>query len=163
NHATVIKLRAERRMAEVVDEGQAKGEIAKQGKPKPPDSGGLKPTLDELGVSQQRLSEARKIAKNYTDEDIQELAAQANPNNNPLSREKGLSAQTPKPAPKPEPASPPTLACQPLADLRSGDYRRVLNEVRADLIFTSPPYNIGSKQPRADGIRKFGMYDGKSF
>lgn len=32
-----------------------------------------------------------------------------------------------------------------------------------DLIFTSPPYNIGSKSPRIDGRRKQGGYDPKSY
>lgn len=35
------------------------------------------------------------------------------------------------------------------------------NEI--DLIFTSPPYNIGSKSPRIDGRRKDGGYDPKSY
>jgi len=34
---------------------------------------------------------------------------------------------------------------------------------KAALIFTSPPYNIGSKQPRTDGFRKHGHYDPKSY
>jgi DNA modification methylase len=32
-----------------------------------------------------------------------------------------------------------------------------------DLIFTSPPYNIGSKSPRMDGQRKHGKFDAKSY
>lgn len=47
--------------------------------------------------------------------------------------------------------------------VRCGDYRDVLTEVRADLIFTSPPYNIGATQPRADGNRRRGLFDSKSF
>jgi site-specific DNA-methyltransferase (adenine-specific) len=46
--------------------------------------------------------------------------------------------------------------------IHAGDYREVINEV-ADLIFTSPPYNIGSKSPRIDGYRKNGKFDPKSF
>jgi DNA modification methylase len=34
---------------------------------------------------------------------------------------------------------------------------------KVDLIFTSPPYNIGSKSPRIDGRRKQGGYDPKSY
>lgn len=33
----------------------------------------------------------------------------------------------------------------------------------ADLILTSPPYNVGSKSPRKDGQRKNGLFDAKSF
>jgi site-specific DNA-methyltransferase (adenine-specific) len=47
--------------------------------------------------------------------------------------------------------------------IHCGDYKDVLSDVRADLIFTSPPYNIGSKSPRIDGFRKDGGYDPKSF
>jgi hypothetical protein len=31
--------------------------------------------------------------------------------------------------------------------------------VAADLIFTSPPYNLGGKAPRKDGFRKLGAVD----
>lgn len=34
---------------------------------------------------------------------------------------------------------------------------------KVDLIFTSPPYNIGSKSARKDGQRKQGKYDPKSY
>lgn len=44
-----------------------------------------------------------------------------------------------------------------------GDYREVLLEVQADLILTSPPYNIGSRCPRKDGLRRLGLYDTKSY
>lgn len=48
-------------------------------------------------------------------------------------------------------------------EVRKGDYAEVLDDVVADLIFTSPPYNIGSKAPREDGLRKKGLYDPKSY
>ncbi len=60
NHATVIKLRAERRMADAVDEGQAAGQIATSrdgGRPPkmPPKGGGItKPTQEDIGVQQER-------------------------------------------------------------------------------------------------------------
>src|SRR6516162_8155214 len=44
-----------------------------------------------------------------------------------------------------------------------GNYNDVLQDVRADLIFTSPPYNIGSKAPRQDGFRRSGKFDPKSY
>jgi DNA modification methylase len=66
------------------------------------------------------------------------------------------------------PAIPKTPFCKDIQQSKSmtihhGDYRRVLRKVSADLIFTSPPYNIGSKGRRKDGNRKFGKYDPKSF
>ena len=50
-------------------------------------------------------------------------------------------------------------------DLRHGSYADVLQDQTEtlDLIFTSPPYNIGSKSPRIDGQRKKGKYDPKSY
>ena len=48
-------------------------------------------------------------------------------------------------------------------DIRLGSYADVLSDVQANLIFTSPPYNIGSKAPRQDGQRKFGKFDPKSY
>ena len=50
-------------------------------------------------------------------------------------------------------------------DLRLGSYADVLTDQvnSIDLIFTSPPYNIGSRSPRIDGQRKKGKYDPKSY
>lgn len=88
NHATAIKMKAERKLAEVVDAGQADGSIAtqKDGGPKnhvrtpdmvPPmvsDPAPRRPaTLDEIGVDRRRLNEARIIRDTYTDEDIDEI------------------------------------------------------------------------------------------
>ena len=52
-----------------------------------------------------------------------------------------------------------------MIDLRLGSYADCLqDQVQSiDLIFTSPPYNIGSKSPRIDGRRKQGGYDPKSY
>lgn len=47
--------------------------------------------------------------------------------------------------------------------IRRGNYRDVLDDVQADLIFTSPPYNIGTTQARSDGKRRMGLFDPKSF
>jgi len=46
-----------------------------------------------------------------------------------------------------------------------GDYRDVLDGASADLILTSPPYNIGSESPAKIGTRskKKGTYDPKSY
>ncbi len=47
--------------------------------------------------------------------------------------------------------------------LHHGDFRKVLDHIKADLIFTSPPYNIGSKSKKIVGRRKYGKFDRKSF
>lgn len=89
NHAVAVKLKAQRLLAEAVDAGQAKGEIASRGRPnKAPSPGALPRTLDEIGVGQQRVSESRKIAAAFTDEDIDTAAADAS-----LAREELTSAQ----------------------------------------------------------------------
>jgi hypothetical protein len=52
------------RMANEIDDGQAAGELATQGRPKKqPESGGFpnRPTLEHLGVSQQRVSDWRTL------------------------------------------------------------------------------------------------------
>jgi len=95
NHATVIKMRAERRLADAVDEGQKKGEIATKGQPKkaegnirPPDItfNQAPPTLADIGIDRRRLDEARKIRDNYSDDDLIELEQQANEADEVLSR-----------------------------------------------------------------------------
>lgn len=48
-------------------------------------------------------------------------------------------------------------------DIRLGDYADTLTNVTADLILTSPPYNIGSRAPRRDGQRRGGKFDPKSY
>lgn len=48
-------------------------------------------------------------------------------------------------------------------DLRLGSFSDVITETGADLVFTSPPYNIGSACPAKTGRRKFGLYDKKSY
>jgi hypothetical protein len=109
NHATVIKMRAERRLAEAVDEGQKKGEIAAKGQPKKAESNIRPPeitshqtplTLDDIGVSPQRLQEARKIRDAYTDNDLEEMEEDANAEDRILSRAKLIMHA--RPAPKPE-------------------------------------------------------------
>jgi len=49
-------------------------------------------------------------------------------------------------------------------ELRRGDFSKVLSDIKkVDMFLTSPPYNIGSKGKRQDGMRKIGKYDRKSF
>jgi DNA polymerase-1 len=82
-----------------------------------------------------------------------------------------LVAPPPPPPAMPAAPTPAAPACShpvPPAgryepDVRLGDHREVLTDVHAQLIVTSPPYNIGSKAPRCDGMRKYGKYDRKSF
>ena len=57
----------ERRLADVVDEGQAAGLIAeREGSVRNPDS----KTFAELGLKKQRLAESRRIRDHYTDDGL---------------------------------------------------------------------------------------------
>jgi N6-adenosine-specific RNA methylase IME4 len=84
NYATSIKARALKRMAECVDEGQARGEIATKGgdgsnqyraNVTSPDIS-TPATLTDLGITRQRLHEARKLAV-LQDGEIAETIASA--------------------------------------------------------------------------------------
>lgn len=83
NHATIIKARALKRMAELVDVGQARGEIAsrdmnlRRGPDVQRHDIGTPPaTLSDLGISRQRLHEARKLEP-LTDAQIAEVGERA--------------------------------------------------------------------------------------
>jgi hypothetical protein len=78
NHATTIRVLAERRMAQLVDEGQRARQVASPGdNPNVRNSDNQKP-LPDLGIDRKRLSEARKLARDFTEEQIRE-AAQVTP------------------------------------------------------------------------------------
>jgi DNA modification methylase len=50
------------------------------------------------------------------------------------------------------------------SELLQGDFHKTLDSVKnVRLILTSPPYNIGSGGERADGMRRSGKFDNKSF
>lgn len=97
NHATTVKLKAEIKLAELVDKGQESGQIATVndgGRPpklvRPADALKVKPkTLDDLGISKQRVAEARTIRATYTPEKIEAIAAEASAQDREISR-KGL-------------------------------------------------------------------------
>lgn len=147
NHATVIKLRAERQLAELVDDGQAAGTVVSPGHDslvRTPD----KATLPDLGVSRQRLVEARQIRDAYTDTALLELAEQANARDRELRRNTLLrnarqqAATMRRAAPAPvlpdDPAPPPSDP-----RLLVGDFREVLDSLgteTVDAIITDPPY-----------------------
>ncbi len=90
NAATSIRLKAEIRLAEVVAEGQKKGEIASQGgdhRSTKARIAGVDPaTLMDIGVTSQRLSEARDIAAVMGPGQVDALIAEANDRGQTLSR-----------------------------------------------------------------------------
>lgn len=90
NHATVIKVRAERELAAIVNEGQAKGEIASpssfHGNAHAEATGREPSTLAELGIESGRLAEARVLREQFTDDELAVRQAAANAEDNVLSR-----------------------------------------------------------------------------
>ncbi len=68
-HCTAIKLRAECRLADIVDAGQERGEIATDGRPKTVRSAD---SFSDLGLSRQRVGEARLIRDTYGEAVIRE-------------------------------------------------------------------------------------------
>lgn len=94
NHATIIKIRAERVLADIVDEGQARGEIATPGGDRDsivrtPDN--RPATLPDIDVDRQRLAEARLLRDSYTDADLAAKQAEANERDEILTRQKLLA------------------------------------------------------------------------
>jgi hypothetical protein len=76
NEALLFRAKAMRKLADVVDEGQAAGQIrtAEQGRPKSPESGDIPAPLP---VASQRLAEARHIRDAFTDEELERRFAEA--------------------------------------------------------------------------------------
>lgn len=91
NHATAIKLKAEIKLADVVDEGQRRGEIATaaDGRPKISviaNDTYVPVTYDDLGLTRNKVHEARKIRDAYTPDSIDELVESATINDREISR-----------------------------------------------------------------------------
>jgi N6-adenosine-specific RNA methylase IME4 len=136
NHATVIKLRAERMVAEHVDAGQAAGQIAEHGTNQHrggPDSG-PPPTLSELGLSKQRVAEARIIRNAYSDAELAELARDATDSDRLLSRDKIVRS-----------------AGWAQREHQQGRYADTSNLGHADVIYLDPPwrYDVQISDARA--------------
>lgn len=93
NHATTVKIRAERKLADMVDAGQEAGTIATKqahGRGKQASSQGKdasKPTtLTELGIGYKNLFEARLLRDAITEEELVKQAAEADARDRELSR-----------------------------------------------------------------------------
>lgn len=87
NRVTALRVKAEMRLAELVDEGQERGEIAKGGdNPIVRDSDNRMATLPDLGIDRQRLAEARTLARHFSPAVIDGAAADATERGSELSR-----------------------------------------------------------------------------
>ncbi len=148
NHATVIKMRAERLMALKVNEGQANGTIATAatggGRPAITASHSeavIKPvTLKELDISDARLSEARQLTR-FTDAELSDMAEKASARDRELSRHRLLREARDR-------ATGEARAAADATPIDLGDVRVEhcsLTELNlepdsVDLMFTDPPY-----------------------
>lgn len=146
NHSTVIKLRAERRLADMVDAGQEAGVIAVKGQHgSSSESEDERPeTLDSIGIRNARiLSEARRIRDAYTDEQLIEAAEEATARDRELARNKLLKAAAAKETRARREASRVARVLPDAMDLRIGDAREVLADTpdaSVALVLTDPPY-----------------------
>lgn len=116
NHATLIKIRAEKALARIVDQAQAAGEITTQANhgrgiqqtqhirsaesPRP--GGSAARTLEEVGVDDRRLAEARLLRDAFPDEELEQRKAQADAADEVMSRGQLVAeARARRPIPKP--------------------------------------------------------------
>lgn len=134
NHATVIRVRAERRMAVLVDEGQKAGVIAtaERGRPESARVSGTSPaTLADLGIKSQRLAEARKFTQ-VPEERIVEAAQKASAAGREVSRKSLLRLAA---------AEAPPVAATPLPEIVTGAHR---------VIVADPPWRYDNSATRGD-------------
>jgi hypothetical protein len=85
NEATCLKILAEIKLANVIDQGQREGRLARRGRPTRKSHKAL--TLDDLGIDRQRLSEARSLRNRHTEDAVRELCARATEADQVLSRQ----------------------------------------------------------------------------
>ena len=104
NHALVIKAKAMRKLADIVDEGQASGEIATKGQR----SNVRSADISALPVPRQRLAECRQIRDAFTEDELEQHFAEATEHDKELPTRSlvKLAKQTRPPAPVPEPPRP---------------------------------------------------------
>lgn len=108
NRALIIKAKAMRKLADIVDEGQAKGEIATQGRPEKVRSADVFPQPQPLPLPKQRLAECRQIRDAFTEEALEEHFTEATERGKELPT-KALVKLAKQSRPIPAPATPPAL------------------------------------------------------
>jgi len=129
NHALVIKAKAMRKLADIVDEGQAKGEIAKPGdNPKVRAADHQKQSLP---IPKQRLAECRQIRDAFTEDELAQAFTEATERGRELPT-RALVKIAKQSRPVPPPAAPP---------------RPVLGTFAT--IVADPPWRYGNTSTRA--------------
>lgn len=93
NHATAIKVKAELKLAEIVDHGQANGTIATHGGDR--QSNVRPPDVESIGVSRQKVYEARKLRTALPDATaVDAVVDEANEKGEAVSRQQLLKMAT---------------------------------------------------------------------
>lgn len=145
NHATAIKAKAFRLLAELVDEGQANGEIARPGGDRtivPAEDNGSQ-TYEDIGIKRQTVHAARQLRDGLTDADVDRMVERANKCGREISVKRLLRVARESTAEqrRQEPVEPITI--EDGIDIRHGDFRDVLSDLppdSVDAIITDPPY-----------------------
>jgi 16S rRNA G966 N2-methylase RsmD len=142
NYATVVKERAMRRLADVVDAGQRGGEIAAhggdRGKIRDPDLA----SPQDLGVKAQRLHEARQIRDAFTDEELIRFGREHTDREKLLAHGRVLRVARDRAAKERKKRAAVLAILPPTIEIRLGDFREVLNiePGTVDAVITDPPY-----------------------
>ena len=151
NHALLIKAKAMRRLADVVDEGQARGEIAVQGQhASSPESGDDAPA--PLPVPFQRLHEARRIRNTFTDEELVRRFAEASAADKelPTSRLIADAKHAENEAGKREREQERAAVAPRVAEVALSTWEEWLPaQGPCDLLLTDPPYSTDVPDVRA--------------
>lgn len=142
NHATRVKLLADQKLAEVVDAGQAAGEIAT-----PDRNRGVRPsdtsiTLPELGIDRRRLAEARAL-RDFVDPDEIDWNADKVISWGDLTKSARAGKAKTEYQKKQEQWDYAANIVGERYTLRQGDFRQVLADIEPgtiDAIVTDPPY-----------------------
>jgi len=131
NHALVIKAKAMRKLADIVDEGQAKGEIRTQEAGRPVSVRAADTSPAPIPLPRQRLAECRQIRDAFTEAELEEHFTEATGRGRELPT-KALVKIARQSRPGPPPAQPPRAALGTFAT-----------------IVADPPWRYGNTSTRA--------------
>ena len=156
NHATMIKARALKRMADVVTAGQKSGEIAKAGGDKTSivPSWNNAQNLVQLGITRRKLHEARKLDK-LSEADIKKAVAQADADDREVTynelivlAKRGVQElKVEMRTALAKKAREEIASERDEAKIITGDFRDIMASMAdesVDMIFTDPPYDEAS-------------------
>jgi hypothetical protein len=143
NQATLLRAEALATVARLVDEGQERGEIAVDGRPSKLSDAR---TVSSFGIPRQRVAEGRALAESGIVERVREQVERDPdkliPMNDIVKRAMRIQRDATA-AMKGEVKAKREAKIKriPAPDIRLGDFREVLMDVRdVDLVFTDPPY-----------------------